>query len=243
MTPKPKISPELKTLINGVTGKRPRTVIDHILKHGHITSQELKDVYGYNHPPRAVRDVREQGVPIDTIRIVGSDGRKIAAYTFGDPARIIAGRLNGRVVIPKEFKQRLCAEHGSRCAVCYGPYGERYLQADHRVPYEVSGDQFAEPRNTADFMPVCGSCNRAKSWSCEHCTNWTGAKDSAVCSTCYWAHPESYEHVAGQSERRATVVWQGDEIAFYNEVSEKARASGTSLDEYLKHPRCDSDSE
>jgi len=46
-----------------VTAKRPRTVIDHILKYGYITTQELKDQYGYNHPPRAARDVREQGIP------------------------------------------------------------------------------------------------------------------------------------------------------------------------------------
>ena len=33
-----------------VTAKRPRTVIDHILEHGHITTQELKDNYGYTGP-------------------------------------------------------------------------------------------------------------------------------------------------------------------------------------------------
>jgi len=55
---------EFLDLINGVEAKRPRTVIQHILKHGHITSQELKDLYGYNHPPRAVRDVREHGIPL-----------------------------------------------------------------------------------------------------------------------------------------------------------------------------------
>lgn len=29
-----------------VTGKRPRVVIEHILKHGHITTEELRDIYG-----------------------------------------------------------------------------------------------------------------------------------------------------------------------------------------------------
>lgn len=45
-----------------VTKKRPRTVINHILKNGFVTTQELRDVYGYNHPPRAARDVREEGI-------------------------------------------------------------------------------------------------------------------------------------------------------------------------------------
>lgn len=48
-------------LCKSVTAKRPKTVITHILKHGFITTQELKDKYGYNHPPRAVRDVKEHG--------------------------------------------------------------------------------------------------------------------------------------------------------------------------------------
>lgn len=237
MNAKKKISPELKKLLAGVTGKRPRTVIDHILKNGYITTEELKNTYGYNHPPRAVRDVREAGVPIETIRVVGSDGRKIAAYTFGDPSKIIAGRLNGRVVIPKEFKQRLCAEHDSRCGVCCGPYDERYLQADHRIPYEVAGDQSYETWALEDFMPLCGSCNRAKSWSCEQCANWLGAKDPDVCRTCYWAHPEKYEHIAGRDERRVVVVWQGDEIVFFDQIAEEANVAGVTTSDYLKHPR------
>ena len=70
-----------------VTAKRPRTVIDHILVHGFITTEELKEKYGYNHPPRAARDVREQGIALETFRVTGTDGRKIGAYRFGDPAR------------------------------------------------------------------------------------------------------------------------------------------------------------
>ena len=52
-----------------VTAKRPRTVIEHILAHGYVTTEELRDKYGYNHPPRAARDVREQGIPLETFPI------------------------------------------------------------------------------------------------------------------------------------------------------------------------------
>ena len=31
--------------LNSATNKRPATVIQHILKHGYITSEELKDIY------------------------------------------------------------------------------------------------------------------------------------------------------------------------------------------------------
>jgi hypothetical protein len=37
--------------LSAVTGKRPKTVIEHILKHGFVTTQDLRDKYGYNHPP------------------------------------------------------------------------------------------------------------------------------------------------------------------------------------------------
>ena len=46
--------PEFLKLLKSVEAKRPKTVIDHILKHGQITTEELKDTYGYNHPPRYV---------------------------------------------------------------------------------------------------------------------------------------------------------------------------------------------
>jgi hypothetical protein len=65
--------------LESITAKRAKTVIDHILKHGHITTEQLKDLYGYDHPPRAARDVREQGIPLETFRVSGSQGRSIAS--------------------------------------------------------------------------------------------------------------------------------------------------------------------
>lgn len=81
------ITPEFRKKLLSVTAKRPTTIIKHILEHGSITSEEIKSLYGYNHPPRAVRDVREQGIPIETFRIKDSEGRNIAAYRFGDPQK------------------------------------------------------------------------------------------------------------------------------------------------------------
>jgi hypothetical protein len=61
-----------------ITAKRPRAIIDHILEYGFITTEEIKEQYGYNYPPRAARDVREQGIPLETFRVKGSDGKTIA---------------------------------------------------------------------------------------------------------------------------------------------------------------------
>ena len=58
---------EFLDLLEKVTAKRAKTVINHILQYGQITTEDLKEVYGYSHPPRAIRDVREQGIPLDKI--------------------------------------------------------------------------------------------------------------------------------------------------------------------------------
>jgi hypothetical protein len=58
-------SQEFLDLLKSVTAKRPKTVIDHILQYGFITTEDFKNKYGYNHPPRAVRDVKEYGIPIE----------------------------------------------------------------------------------------------------------------------------------------------------------------------------------
>ena len=99
--------------VKAVTAKRAKTVIIHILEHGHITTEELKTLYGYNHPPRAARDVREQGIPLETFRIADSQGRSIGAYRFADPSKIRAGVLGGRKVFSKEFKEALIERCGS----------------------------------------------------------------------------------------------------------------------------------
>ena len=82
---KKEYSEEFLDKLHSVTGKRAKIVIDHILKHGYITTEELESKYGYNHPPRAARDVREKGIPLETFHVTNSQGRAIAAYRYGDP--------------------------------------------------------------------------------------------------------------------------------------------------------------
>ncbi|HWP91357.1 MAG TPA: HNH endonuclease [Thermodesulfobacteriota bacterium] len=150
---------EFLELCRSVTAKRPRTVIDHILKHGHISTEELKNIYGYNHPPRAARDVKEHGIPIERFTVVGSDGRKIAAYRFADPKKIRFRRIAGRTGLSKQIKEKLIEKYGRRCFIYLEEVDVRELQIDHRVPYEVAGD--ISGLNPDDFMLLCGSANRA----------------------------------------------------------------------------------
>lgn len=226
--------PEFLKRLEAVRGKRSRIVVEHILKHGHITSEDLQRTYGYEHPPRAVRDVREQGIPIETFAVQSAEGRRIAAYRFGDPSRVRAHRLSGRSVFPKALKRSLVDHHGPRCAVCLCVHEGRHLQVDHRVPYEVAGDAAEGERDPGAFMLLCGSCNRAKSWSCEHCPNWLEERDPAICDTCYWARPDNYKHIGLRDIRRVEVVWTEDEVEVYERVKAKARAAHTELPDFVK---------
>ncbi|MDO5297742.1 MAG: HNH endonuclease [bacterium] len=201
-------------LLNSIQAKRPRTVIQHILQHGFITSEDLKNLYGYNHPPRAIRDVREYGIPIVTYRVRGSDGRNIAAYKFGDFNGIknTLSKSSGRTAISKALKQALIEKYGSKCFVYQEPLDEAVLQVDHRVPYEIGGEH--DEADIDYYMLLSPSANRAKSWTCEHCPNWE-QKDIAFCLKCFWAYPESYDHVAGKTAKIITVVFTGNEIEDY----------------------------
>jgi len=228
-----KVPREILEKARQIRGKRSRVVVDHILKHGSITTEDLEN-YGYKHPPRAVRDVREQGLPVEMFWTRSSDGRKIAGYRFGSPHDIRYNRLGGRRVFSKEFVSQVIEANGGRCGICRTGFERRYLQVDHRIPYEVVGDVRQRERDVAGYMPLCGSCNRAKSWSCEHCENWKNVKDSAICNSCYWARPDSYTHIAMREIRRLDIVWEENEVEDFNALTVKAGESDEAMPDYVK---------
>lgn len=209
-------SQEFLAKVNAVKNKRAKTVVQHILKYGSITTEDIKN-YGYNHPPRAARDVREEGIPLETFYVKDSSGRRIAAYRFGDPAKVEdkLSKVRGRTVLSKALKKALIEKYGSRCFVYLQPMEERFLQIDHRIPYEIGGEQDEE--NLDCYMLLCPSANRAKSWTCEHCLNWV-RKDASFCVKCFWANPEEYEHIAGKEQKQIIITFTGDEIEDYNKL-------------------------
>ena len=212
-----KLPKRIRNRLEAVSAKRPRTVIRHILKHGSITTQELSEVYGYEHPPRAIRDVRELGIPIVTAKTKDKSGKSIAEYKFGDLSKWSGcpGKTSGRTALAKTLKAALIEKFGSRCFIYLETMDASGLQVDHRVPYEIGGE--VSPEDTESFMLLCPSANRAKSWTCEHCENWE-RKDASFCLRCFWAHPEDYDHVAGKFQKVVTIVFTGDEIEDYKRL-------------------------
>ncbi len=70
-------------VLSAVTNKRARFVIDTILEKGSCSTEDLKRG-GYEHAPRAARDVRELGIPLVTLKGRDSEGKQMAVYVFGD---------------------------------------------------------------------------------------------------------------------------------------------------------------
>ena len=217
-------------LLASVTDARPRKVIEMILQEGYVTTEQLQAA-GYEHAPRAARDVRERGIPLITGKTKNAKGKSIAVYRFPDdiPERQSFSVLGGRKQFPKSFREKLVARDGEECAICAAPLSARALQIDHRIPYEIDGDS----DTLEDHMLLCGSCNRSKSWTCENCPNWK-TKNSSICRECYWAFPVKYLHVATVQQRRTDITWVGDEILIHDFLSQEARDASQSIAEYLK---------
>jgi hypothetical protein len=231
---KREFSKEFKDLLKRVEGKRSKVVVEHILEHGMITTEDLEAQYGYKHPPRAARDVREQGIPLKTTYVTNSEGKRIAAYIFGELGEVRKGHIGGRKVIPKKLKAELIDAFGSKCFICSLGLEGNALQVDHRVPYEVTGDLEESEWVSKDFMLLCVSCQRAKSWSCEHCINWNETRNPEICSVCYWASPENYKHIALREIRRLDIVWTEEEIRTYEELERLSKAQNAEMPEYVK---------
>ena len=221
-----KLPNEMLERIAAVTNKRARVVLDTIVSNGIITTDELKEI-GYNHPPRAARDVRELGFTLKTTIVKNAaTGKRMAAYTL--LPTVEAGK-HGRVQLPKKERNAIIGAAGGKCQICGATHD---LQVDHRVPYEVAGESLKGEKNT--YMVLDGTCNRRKSWACEHCPNLAKLKQITTCQTCYWANPEEHSHVAMEPIRRADIVFQGEEAKAFDQFRKVSKRNGKAVDVALK---------
>ena len=131
------------------------------------------------------------------------------------------------------MKNMLIEKHGTRCNIYLEPFPERELQIDHRIPFEIR-DNIDLSKDADDYMLICPSANRAKSWSCENCENWK-LKEDSNCRSCYWAFPESYSHVAMREIRRLDILWVGEEVTEYDQLKETAEKVGEETPTYVKN--------
>jgi 5-methylcytosine-specific restriction endonuclease McrA len=123
----------------------------------------------------------------------------------------------------------LIHDAGNQCQICGA---KNNLQVDHRIPYEVAGE--ACTNEERPFQVLCGSCNRKKSWDCEQCRNRREIHKPDLCRSCYWAEPTLYDHIAMQQQRRADLVWIGDEVKDFERIQRTAEHHSRSVSDEIK---------
>jgi hypothetical protein len=215
-----KLPEELLTRIAQVTNKRARLVLDTIAQKGSITTAELQKL-GYDHAPRAARDVRELGFTLVTTMVKNASGKRMAEYSL---ALNVEAVKTGRLRLPKKDRDAVIRASGGKCQLCGAAHD---LQVDHRVPYQVAGESL---KGTVDpYMVLDGTCNRRKSWICEHCPNLLRYKRVETCQSCYWAYPEEHTHVAMEELRRLDVLFSGEETKVFDRFRKVGQRQGQSV--------------
>lgn len=230
----PRIRALAKRIVARGKNKRAVETLKALLDKGRVSTDEIQAM-GYNHPPRAIADIRDLGVPIITTRTASKKtGKSMAVYTFGKLEDIQEGRIGGRSAFSKSFKKDLVEHYGAVDHITRAPVDERVLQIDHRVPYRISGEFRGATPNVDDFMLLDGSSQRAKSWSCENCPNMKDSRTADTCRTCFWAFPENYTHIATKEYRRTDVVWQGTDVAIHDLLKKQADQRNIDVAELLR---------
>jgi hypothetical protein len=93
----PEIDPIVRDMAEAFvkTNKNGRAVLalKAMLNAGFVTTDDL-NAMGYNHPPRAIADVRDHGIPVITESVKNSDGRRMARYRLGMQMRFGPDKLD-----------------------------------------------------------------------------------------------------------------------------------------------------
>lgn len=230
------IDPKIKAMVERHLAAEPNSrsskALRIMLSNGSVTTGDL-NALGYGHPPRAIREIREAGIPLLMKWDRTTGGRRMGRYHFGRAEDIRHDRHGGRSALPKAFKDELLRRYGSADCITGAKLEPRYLQVDHRVPYEVAGDAGLAERDTSAYMLLDASSQAAKSWSCKHCRNFSELRDPQVCMACFWAYPDGYEHIAMQPIRRTDIVWEGEDVSVHDRLKEIADRRGISMAELL----------
>ena len=218
-----------------VTAKRAKTVIDHILKHGHITTEELKNLYGYNHPPRAVRDVREQGIPLETFRMHGQRQPKPRGLPLRRPFQDSAGTLAGRKCFCKEFRERHWSNVTAASVACVLTTPSPCMQSTigAHMKWVAGGGVRHRGFNLDGGLMRQVLVLRAL----QQLDGETGPEGSY--DVLFGASPASYRHIAMRPVRRLELVWTEQEVAGFDKLSKAAQKRGMPLPDFIKTLLCD----
>jgi hypothetical protein len=211
--------------------KRPRTVLELLLRDGEVSTYKLGQL-GYDQPPRAAQDLKDHGVRLKTKRAKHPiSGAQMVIYYIDDDQGIDTSYI-GRQTFSKRFRSEVLEHYNHSCALCRSTFSSRYLQIDHRIPFLLSSDPASLV--VKDFQLLCAAHQRAKSWECENCANRI-ARDPSVCGTCYWAFPDNYTHIATKQHRLVELSFTTEpEMSLYHRLARTAQEQGISIASVIK---------
>jgi hypothetical protein len=134
----PELRQKLTTEVLPRLGKRPRTVLEILLRDGEVSTYTLGNL-GYDQPPRAAQDLKEAGVKLIKRNGVHPEtGSRMAIYEI-DPNQTVSYQ-EGRTAFPKTFVAEVSAIYNSRCNISGAKLRSNEYQVDHRVPFIVRSD-------------------------------------------------------------------------------------------------------
>ena len=221
-----------RDFIRSKPNARASNALQAILDRGSVTTRELNEL-GYDHPPRAIADAIDNGIPIKSEMIRADDGKRMARYRLGELGELRGGQ-SGRANFSKVFKDKIVKRYGEVDGLTGWKLQARALQIDHRVPFRIGGDEGLREDDVEAYMLLSASSQRAKSYSCESCENFQRHLNQSTCKTCYWAYPENYDHVAMKKIRRIDLVWEDNEVDAYDRIKKDAEIKGITLQALIK---------
>jgi hypothetical protein len=194
----------VSALLNPALSKRACCVRDLLLTQGWVTYAQIKPLYDCYR--RAKRDLIDVGLTLQAKTIHDGHGRT-TLFEF-DP-QAFAGQQESRLPLSAKDREELKRRFDYKCNLCSTPEHHRHLEADHRIGFDLVGNDLHKAEGLDAFQPLCAPCNDKRQRACMECPN----KDPDTCRSCRWAYPEKYAHVATRPERRAELVIHHPKLA------------------------------
>ena len=219
---------------------RAKAAADLLMNKGIITKYDFESTnVPISQAPRAIRDLKDHGIPIKTLERVNvpQSKSKVSQYTFGDVADITVANKYGRMYNPTGMKDRLAKLHGNVCVFCGKELSGKDRELDHKLPVNIFGDLSPVERlNPDNYQLVCRKCNRLKREATSHGAFDDRQDGMEVVEHNYWYDPVQYRKNKSDSLfAQSIVIWNtNNDLRLYKEVSQYAKESNKSFQNSLK---------
>lgn len=219
---------------------RAKAAADLLMEKGVITKYDFEETHvPVSQAPRAIRDLKDHGIPIETLRKISvpQAKTKVNRYTLGSIDNINTSMRYGRMYDPTGMKEKLAKLHGDVCVFCGKKLTAKDRELDHKLPVNIFGDLSPVERlNPDNYQLVCRGCNRLKREATSHGAFDDQREGMDIVKQNYWYDPVQYRK--NRDDRlyaHNVIVWNtSKDIQAYKQISQYAKDSSKSFQEALK---------